>query len=1171
MNDDIRRSGYFPLDLQISARAWEDYRLPNELLDPDSTPRIYRLHLLASRLRQQPTLHQLSTGQLNLMAMLTRALRAVADAYLAARRAQIGQGELRCGETRQPLPELPRVLGSCVACYPPAPVRRGTTAETFLAAAPERAATTVELFVLATQLDNPAAAPLIGLFDDIDLRQACDYRQTLRLLDSHLAGSEVPGLLRGSLLALLRAPIEAAPDSLAGQLAFVKQTWAELLPKSLFTELLSAFDLIAEESAPRGQGPGPAQVPEYRPDEHWDEPEAFTRDADWMPNVVQLAKTIYVWLDQLSRKYGRPIQRLDQIPDAELAGLARWGFNALWLIGIWERSPASQRIKQLRGNPEAVASAYSLVDYVVAADLGGEAALAELQQRCARWGIALASDVVPNHTGIDSRWMAEHPDWFLQLPHPPYPGYRFNGPDLSSDPDIGLYIEDGYWDHSDAAVTFLHLDRRSGRARHIYHGNDGTHMPWNDTAQLNYLLPEVREAMIQTILRVARSFRVIRFDAAMTLAKKHYQRLWFPQPGGGAGVPSRSGYGLSRQEFEAAFPKEFWREVVDRIAAEVPDTLLIAEAFWLMESYFVRTLGMHRVYNSAFMNMLKQEENAKYRAVLKQTLAFNPEILQRFVNFMNNPDEETAVEQFGKGDKYFGVAVLLATLPGLPMFGHGQVEGLAEKYGMEYRRAYWDETPDQPFIRHHESQIFPLLRRRRLFSGASQFQLYDFFSGGRIDDNVYAYSNRFGEERALVVYHNHQGSTGGWLRQAVPRAVGGGDDPATECLSLVQGLGLPSEAGWFLRCREHCSGLEYLFHIRQLSDEGLYLQLGPYQYRVFLDLQPLFDQDGRWAELHRQLQGRGVEDLDRERRKLVLGHLLEATRSALALPLLTQLADLLELPSKGWNKQPVFTSFEQRFSQLLAALEPHLSSNLPAAARLQSFWSELEGLQRLLTLSSRKSAEHQALQDWQAPLSAEPQGPRRRELRQVLIPWLALRQLADPAAGPGADRQTAEQVEQLLLTDGLEQALPPQSAAESALLLQLLLRHGGFWGGVTPATEFATLFADPQVKRFVGLHWADGVQWFHQERFETLVFWLGVTGALTRLQQQTTKTAALTALLPLQLQVAELLQRARKAGYRLAEFALGDGAATTEVKPKARTRNTTKPGKAAKPKGPRHE
>ncbi len=38
-----------------------------------------------------------------------------------------------------------------------------------------------------------------------------------------------------------------------------------------------------------------------------------------------MAKNVYVWLDQLSRKYQRPIHRLDQIPDEEFDTLARLG------------------------------------------------------------------------------------------------------------------------------------------------------------------------------------------------------------------------------------------------------------------------------------------------------------------------------------------------------------------------------------------------------------------------------------------------------------------------------------------------------------------------------------------------------------------------------------------------------------------------------------------------------------------------------------------------------------------------------------------------------------------------------------------------------------------------------------------------------------------------------
>ena len=123
----------------------------------------------------------------------------------------------------------------------------------------------------------------------------------------------------------------------------------------------------------------------------------------------------------------------------------------------------------------------------------------------------------------------------------------------------------------------------------------------------------------------------------MTLTKKHYQRLWYPESGTGGAIPTRVEHSLSREKFNQLMPNEFWREVVDRVAREAPDTLLLAEAFWLLEGYFVRTLGMHRVYNSAFMNMLRDEENAKYRSVMKNTLEFDPEIMRRFCRLHEQP------------------------------------------------------------------------------------------------------------------------------------------------------------------------------------------------------------------------------------------------------------------------------------------------------------------------------------------------------------------------------------------------------------------------------------------------------------------------------------------------------------------------------------------------------
>jgi hypothetical protein len=155
-------------------------------------------------------------------------------------------------------------------------------------------------------------------------------------------------------------------------LDFIRERWVKLLPPELLEEVAGAFDILLEEERQWGGAgePGPPPVLEFGRGRHegaggssvfggydYPEYEGFSPDADWMSNVVLIAKMVYVWLDQLSKRYGWPITRLDQLPDAELDRLAAAGVTGLWLIGVWERSPASQRIKQLCGNPEAIASA----------------------------------------------------------------------------------------------------------------------------------------------------------------------------------------------------------------------------------------------------------------------------------------------------------------------------------------------------------------------------------------------------------------------------------------------------------------------------------------------------------------------------------------------------------------------------------------------------------------------------------------------------------------------------------------------------------------------------------------------------------------------------------------------------------------------------------------------
>ena len=792
------------------------------------------------------------------------------------------------------------------------------------------------------------------------------------------------------------------------------------------------------------------------------------------------------------------------------------------MIGLWERSTASERIKRMRGNMEAVASAYSLDDYRIAGDLGGEPAYAALRDRAAARGIRLASDMVPNHMGIDSRWVIEHPEWFLSLPEPPFPAYAFNGPDLSSDERVGIVLEDHYWDDSDAAVVFKRFDRQSGDVRYVYHGNDGTSFPWNDTAQLNFLDPAVREQVIRAILDVARRFPIIRFDAAMVLAKKHIQRLWWPEPGGGAGIPSRAEHAIPKREFDARMPAEFWREVVDRVAAEIPGTLLLAEAFWLLEGYFVRTLGMHRVYNSAFMHMLRDEDGAGYRKVIKETIEFDPEILKRYVNFMSNPDEKTALEQFGKGDKYFGVATMLATLPGLPMLGHGQVQGFGEKYGMEFRRATLDEHPDAELVTRHEREIFPLLHRRAWFAEAHDFLLYDFVTdGGSVDEHVFAYSNGSGPERSLVIFHDRFASTSGAIRDSAVYAIKSpGGTRRLVRRSLAEGLGLPNEPGAFAIFRDSRTGLESLRSCRELWEHGLHLSLDAYATHVFWEFREVRDGSaGQWARLAARLGGAAVPSLDEAMRELQLEPVHRPFRSLFAGGLVGAVLDGDATPMQ-------LDELERRHATFLAAIAEATGVTGDPAGVAATTRGRMERAFR------------------------GPTVPEDRMDRAAMFVWLALSRIGELAPRADVAATSRAWYDELRLSGPLAGGLREASLDEGeawavADLVRVLLalpRQSGL-RGPAPTADGRLLeqwLARDIVRTAIGLNTWQGVEYVDRDAFEAILGWAArldaIEGAaptqvVTRAQSGAGESGAGTPV------VADLVGRlstaAEAAGYRV--------------------------------------
>lgn len=1148
---------YFSLEFHVSKKVRDLYQFDESLFTLTGNvvlSNFKAVHLFAKKLNENRDLKNhpektVKAGQLNAMGLIDEVLHYVIGVYRQQKNQEAFKNALGWVSGHLSSDVVDKTIVRFAELFPPLIVYQGKiSAQEYVKSrtkdVPNMEITCEEMLLIFLANNNPAFFPFVDLFDDTELDRDVSYKPFIGSINDFFKTQPVFGPQNQFLIDLLRAPVVAAPNSLTGQLEYIKDNWGLIISEDLMRRILLALDLLREEEKLSFLGPGPSLVPLFEGYEY-EELERFSEDLDWMPRVVLIAKNTYVWMDQLSKKYGRQINRLDQIPDEELDILASWGFTGLWLIGLWERSPASQRIKQICGNPEAVASAYSIYDYVIAGDLGGDVALENLKDRAWQRGIRLSSDMVPNHMGIYSKWVIEHPDWFIQSDYPPFPSYNFSGQNLSWDSRVGIYIEDGYWDRRDAAVVFKRVDHWTGDVRYIYHGNDGTSMPWNDTAQLNFLRADVREAVIQMILHVARKFSIIRFDAAMTLAKKHYQRLWFPLPGAGGDIPSRAGSGMSREEYDKIFPKEFWREVVDRIAREVPDTLLLAEAFWLMEGYFVRTLGMHRVYNSAFMNMLKMEENANYRSVVKKVIEFDPEILKRFVNFMNNPDEQTAVAQFGKGDKYFGIVIMMVTMPGLPMFGHGQIEGFTEKYGMEYRKAYWNEDVDWDLVRRHEAEVFPLMRKRHLFSGVRNFTMYDFYAEqGWVNEDVFAYSNRAGDERALIIYHNRYATVKGWIRISAAMSVEGELIQKT----LTEGLGIKSDSQHYYIFRDHKTGWEYIRQGRELTEKGLYVELGAYQYHAFLGFREVYDSDGYWARLANLLNGCGVSSIEEAHKEIYLEPVLTAFKQVMSKNMLKKLADIRCKISKvvPLNVEEKLDFFKQDMQNLLSKIKEFINgkgNEEKIASETTNLLVAALGIEKLSEdLGKDDLKEYKLAIKYLRSCLSQEEDDDKLPFWRVMFCWIIIQKLGKAKRETNYGQQSANWIDEWLLGKIVIQTFKEmdcdeQTAKREVHLLKILTTYHNWLDSSLKKDEFLeirNILSDQMVGAYLYYNWHEDILWLSKESLQELMNWLFAISIVSMISTSCANKEKLPLnIVNLYKVITKVFESAEKAEYRV--------------------------------------
>jgi len=383
----------------------------------------------------------------------------------------------------------------------------------------------------------------------------------------------------------------------------------------------------------------------------------------------------YVWLEQLSAKFGRVIH-LSDVPDSEWDAIALMGFDIVWLMGVWQRSAISREKDLEAASQRAAAYSEILPDWTTADIIGSPYSVVQYEPdpRIGAWSdidfarnkmhqrkISLFLDFVGNHTALDHPWVREHPEYYV------------------------LGTEQNFeHDHS----SFYKAETNKGTV-YLALGKDPYFPAWDDVAQLNHFSPEMRAAQLAELKKIADHCDGVRCDMAMLQLNEIFERIWRPLIGD-TKVPE----------------KQFWTEATSL----VPYLTLLAEAYWGTEGRLVE-LGFNFVYDKGLYDSVRDGNNGDIHWRLSQ-----PEAEQsHFARLLENHDEPRFAEVFGE-DRFRAVATLMGTLPGMRFYQQGEELGIKLRTPVELRRVA--EQPIDPARKEFFAKILDVTKEDVFHTGA---------------------------------------------------------------------------------------------------------------------------------------------------------------------------------------------------------------------------------------------------------------------------------------------------------------------------------------------------------------------------------------------------------------------------------------------------------------------
>jgi glycosidase len=414
-------------------------------------------------------------------------------------------------------------------------------------------------------------------------------------------------------------------------------------------------------------------------------------------------------MTELSHKLGHQAT-LDDIPDSSLDQFKDLGFDWIWLLSVWQTGKAGQQVSRQNAGwrkefqdtlpdlkeADIEGSGFAIVRYVVSEKLGGDEALSRLRKRLDQRGLKLMLDFVPNHTAIDHDWVTEHPDFYIKAT------------------DLELERE---------PMNYTRVANKKGDLI-FAHGRDPYFSGWPDTLQLNYANPDLQEAMIGELTRIAGQCDGLRCDMAMLVLPDVFERTW--------GKPC----------------PPFWPEAIRRIRAVNREFTLMAEVYWDLEWTLLQQ-GFNYAYDKRFYDRLKEGHAKPVREHLFAGLDYQG----RMARFLENHDEPRAAFEFYP-DIHKAAAILTFLSPGLRFFHQGQLEGRKKRISAHLVRAPKEQVDED--LQLFYNKLLDILHWHFFKNGDWKLaECKPAWNGNRSDGNYIAFTWQGKEDEQILIAVNY--------------------------------------------------------------------------------------------------------------------------------------------------------------------------------------------------------------------------------------------------------------------------------------------------------------------------------------------------------------------------------------------------------------------------------